>query len=97
MRSSAKRVFFLEIDDPAVLDLVAERLRESYRAAKDAESEETAGWLINALGRAGGTEYADLLREVKQQASSGKVRSRAASVLARAERAERRSGAAAGR
>jgi len=50
-RVGAKRSFLTHEKDPAVVAVVAEKLRASYQTAKDSESVETAGWLINALDR----------------------------------------------
>lgn len=50
-RVGAKRTFLTHKKDPAVVAMLAEKLKASYATAKDDESVETAGWLLNALDR----------------------------------------------
>jgi len=82
-RVAAKRAFLTHETNPAVASALADRLRALYPTATDDESEETAGWLINALGRAGGETAATLLGEVARRAPSDKLKRRAGTVLSR--------------
>ena len=83
-RVAAKRAFLTQQSAPVVADRLAELLRASYPKAQDAESEENAGWLINALSRVALDRYTPLLQEIAKQAPSQKLRLRAQSVLDRA-------------
>lgn len=83
-RVAAKRIFQTSEMAPAVADLLAERIRESYMKADkyDTEQLETVGWLLNALGRwRTDPKYASLLREVSARARAEKLRARALAAL----------------
>lgn len=82
-RVGAKRSFLTHETEPAVAKMLAQRLRETYQTADDSESVETAGWMVNALSRAGIDQYARLLREVSLRAKSDKLKQRAQSMLDR--------------
>jgi len=82
-RIGAKRVFHTKSQEPVLLDLVADRLRDCYKTAGEGEVVDVAGWLVNALGIAQGDKYQPLLEEVARDAASGKVQSRASRALRR--------------
>ena len=82
-RVGAKRVFLTHEKDPTVADMLAEKLRASYKTATSDEAIETTGWLVNALSRAGSENHMKLLAEVAKTAPSEKLRRRAQSVLDR--------------
>lgn len=62
-RVGAKRAFLTHEREPAVAGLLAEQLAASYKTAKDSDSVETAGWLLNALDRGSEGRNA-LIREI---------------------------------
>jgi hypothetical protein len=73
----AKRVFFAHGDNPVLLDLLAERLRASYKTVTDPDGIEAVGWMINGLGKSGAPEHRAVIEEVASGAASDKLRSRA--------------------
>lgn len=82
-RVGAKRAFLTHEADPAMAALVAERLRAAYPAAKDSESVETAGWLLNALDRSTGGSH-PLIRVIAADPNAHyKLQDRARSLLQR--------------
>lgn len=82
-RIGAKRIFFTKSQEPALLDLAADRLRDCYKTAGAGEAADAAGWLVNALGIAGTDKYRPLLEEVASGAASDKVQRRAGSAARR--------------
>jgi hypothetical protein len=82
-RVGAKRTFLTHEKDPAVVAMLAEKLTASYPSAKDDESLETAGWLLNALDR-GSDGTHPLIREIAaDQTVHYKLSARAKSLLQR--------------
>lgn len=82
-RVGAKRAFLMHQNDPAVSELLVQRLRESYKIANDTEGVETTGWMLNAISRADMDRNVPLFREVSLGAQHHKVRERAKSLLDR--------------
>src|SRR5213075_1645793 len=82
-RVGAKRAFLTYEKEPAVVDFLAEQLRASYKTAKDSESVETAGWLLNALDRGSDGRH-PLIREIAgNQTVHYKLSERAKALLER--------------
>lgn len=80
----AKRVFFAHFEQPVLVDLVAQRLRECYKTVSDPESVDAAGWMVNALGKApAGEKYRDLLAEVANNAQQLSLSQRAEKAMRR--------------
>src|SRR5262245_7919050 len=63
----AKSVYFRD-HDPAVVDLLAQKVRERYRVS-DLANADTNAWMVKGLGRAGRDKYLDLLEDVKRNAA----------------------------
>ena len=81
-RVGAKRTFLTHEKDPAVVAMLAEKLKASYPTAKDDESLETAGWLLNALDRGSDGRH-PLIREIAADKTVHKLSARAQSLLQR--------------
>jgi len=79
----AKRVFYAHPGEPVLLDLLAERLRASYKTATDGDSVEAVGWMVNGLGKSASPAHRGVIQEVAAGAASDKVRYRAERTLAR--------------
>jgi hypothetical protein len=82
-RIGAKRVFYTKSQEPVLLDLVADRLRDCYKTAGEGEAVDVAGWMVNALGIAATDKYRPLLEEVARGAASDKVQRRAGTAARR--------------
>jgi hypothetical protein len=79
----AKRVFYAHPNEQALLDLLAERLRDCYKTVSDPDSVDACGWMINGLGKSNAQQYRAVIQEVASGAGSDKLRSRAEKTLRR--------------
>lgn len=72
-RLGAKSVYFRQGRDAALLDLVAEQLRASYKDIPSREAADAVSWMVKALGKSGDKKYLPVLKEVSQGVRDGQV------------------------
>lgn len=72
-RLGAKSVYFRQGRDAALLDLVAEQLRASYKDIPGREAGDAVAWMVKALGKSGDRKYVPLLKEVSEGVRDGQV------------------------
>ena len=68
----AKRVFFALSNQPVLLEMLAERVRATYKKA-DLTSADAVAWMVKAIGKSGDRKYAPLLQEVSAGTPNLKV------------------------
>ena len=77
----AKRVFFTQTRNPAVVEQLVESLKASYTNA-DPDYSDAIAWLIKSLAAQNDVQYRPLFEQVAASAPNSKVRSHAAKALA---------------
>lgn len=78
-RLAARAIFHEQQNDPELLSMAADRIREQYlQSDLDREEQDTVAWLCKAIGENARAEYTDLLTEVAEDTPHKKIRRYAA-------------------